>query len=306
MKAEKFSAVFEVNTSTHAQETIVCLHPGGVSSKHYNALVDSPNAQLLVVELSLLPQYQLTMTSHEENTLKYSMDDIVNEVYSQLQKYLNKTCQKVTIIGWSFGGVLGYALADRLTIPCQLVALDSIAPLKQNQHCTEQVAPSIVYKWFIEFISAVKACELIIETPYSSYTQDEFVAMVFEHGLAQGIFKQFDTLNGVNKLFETFALGLKRNMLLSARFFPKPQPDLNILVIRSHSGLQEISAYPNCIGWSKLSSNVHIVNVEKDHYALFTDTTSLATIYGAISVFSQLRLRRTNGLLNKISRLFNK
>lgn len=263
------TCVFPLPKKTSAKGTLICFHPGGLSSAFYREFDKAMSHwNLVLVELQLNELY-LNAYNKELNNLNHNIDEITQNIMTDLGDIKG---QNLSFIGWSFGGVIAHKIACDIANArgTKLILLDSIAPVfdfnpgkKRSSH--------IIVKWFIEFLNALKDCQLslpkikIVENNY-----DDFLVGLLTETKRQGVFDDRTKMSGFKKLFTTFLGGMHKNSSLTTSF--KPDKFLgDTLLIRASNGLFWRFKLLRTMGWKSITTVLETLTITTDHYRLVGD-----------------------------------
>ncbi|HZF90501.1 thioesterase domain-containing protein [Streptomyces sp.] len=180
------------------------------------------------------------------------------------------------LVGWSFGGVVGYEIAARLDAEGragtlrELVVLDSIAPVAAFQRPDDALEPAMLLDWFAMYLGARRGHRLVTG---SAATRD--LDALLDAAVAQGVLPAGTEPAGLRKLYTAFHAGLVRNNRCTAGYLPAPL-DRTVTVVKPERSL--LPASPD-LGWSELSGRpVRLRHVPGDHYTMLGEPETGAAL----------------------------
>ncbi|MEU1621678.1 thioesterase domain-containing protein [Streptomyces sp. NPDC005722] len=190
-----------------------------------------------------------------------------------------------SLVGWSFGGVVGYEVAARLDAAGhgarleELVLLDSIAPVPAFKRADELLDPAMLLDWFAMYLGAKRGRPLVLSVPPVAGT-DEGLPALLAAATAQGVLPPGTELAGLRKLYAAYHGGLLRNNRCTAPYEPTPLDRTVTLVKPERSLLPDRGD----LGWSRLSTRpVRRLGVPGDHYTMLREPTAVAVLAGLLA-----------------------
>ncbi|MER5291790.1 thioesterase domain-containing protein [Streptomyces pharetrae] len=186
------------------------------------------------------------------------------------------------LVGWSFGGVVGYEIAARLDAEGrggtlrELAVLDSIAPVAAFQRSDDALDAALLLDWFAMYLGARRGRRLVTD---AAATRD--LDALLDAAVAQGVLPAGTEPAGLRKLYTAFHAGLVRNNRCTAGYLPAPL-DRAVTVVKPERSL--LPASPD-LGWSELSGRpLRLRHVPGDHYTMLGEPatgTALAALLAA-------------------------
>ncbi|MDA0167630.1 thioesterase domain-containing protein [Solirubrobacter taibaiensis] len=251
----------------------VCvIHPGALPVSCWRALADqlAPETSACLLELDAVAEYRDAALVSGPPAI--SVDEIADRLCTDLE--LVGLSDTLTLVGWSFGGVIAYAMADR--IPARVVLLDSVAPVGPFAQSNDSIATAVLLDWFAMYLGARRGATLAIDVRELRRPFDEALAHVLRAGVACGALRTDTPLAGLRKAYETYAAGLYRNNDLARAYRAEPSARPLMLLKASHSLLTE-----PWLGWDLLAE-VQLMTVPGDHYTLLSDGLAFAPLARAL------------------------
>ncbi|MFH0241283.1 thioesterase domain-containing protein [Streptomyces sp. HK10] len=265
---------------------VLVIHPGAVPAAHYADLAEAlpPGTGLHVVDLEQVPEY--FRAALDSGRVTTSIDLLASRAAEALRSR-GLLSGPWTLLGWSFGGVVGHALAGLLEQgerPRRLVLLDSIAPVPGYVQPEEAIGHGLALPWFCMYLAAKRGGgpdSLPTDFPDGpdgpDGKPDAALERVLRAGLDSGVLRPGTTLPGLRKVYDTYLDGLRRNNRLAAAHRPRPAgPPL--VLLRPERGLL---ATPDPLGWSELCDDLSTGQTPGDHYSMLRDPEALRHIAAA-------------------------
>jgi thioesterase domain-containing protein len=254
------------------QLTVCVVHPGTLPVTVYRALASalSPRVGLTILEMRLLPEYRKAMTGERHDV---TVDQLADSLAAQLPRQ-----GRYVLAGWSFGGLVALALADRpgLTVlPDQVVLLDTVASWRDTGPAERAVQPHQVLTWFGMLLGARVGRTFPVDPVRLSGALDDALGHIRALGIEWGVLAPDTTVPWLRELFAGFADGIRRNGRMAEAFQPRRLPSRLILVKPEGSLFPDDSA----LGWRSLAGPaLRVISCPGDHYSLLTDPAALARL----------------------------
>ncbi|MBN3932674.1 hypothetical protein IQ279_24195 [Streptomyces verrucosisporus] len=265
---------------------VLVVHPGALPAAHYAGLARSLPAGtgLHVVDLEQVPEY--FRAALDSGRVTTSIDRLATRAAEELRAR-GLLSRPWNLLGWSFGGVVGHALAGLLDggeRPGRLVLLDSIAPVPGYVQSEEAIGHDMALPWFCMYLAAKRGGgpdALPAEFPDGAEgpdgRPDAALELVLHAGLDSGVLRPGTTLPGLRKVYDTYLDGLRRNNRLAAGHRPRPA-GLPLVLLRPERGLL---ATPDPLGWSVLGDDLSTGHTPGDHYSMLREPEALRRIAAA-------------------------
>ncbi|MFD0573062.1 alpha/beta fold hydrolase [Kitasatospora gansuensis] len=144
-------AVLPLRRASRGGHTVHLVHPGALAAQVYRTLADAlpEGVGLTVLDLSASPEYgEAALTGGRADT---TVEALADWLAAEL------TDRQLSLVGWSFGGVVAQSMVERLPAdrrPERLVLLDSIAPTEEYQQPDEALEPPLLLGWFAMYLGA--------------------------------------------------------------------------------------------------------------------------------------------------------
>ncbi|MFF2142343.1 alpha/beta fold hydrolase [Kitasatospora sp. NPDC058190] len=257
------------------------VHPGALPSNVWGGITQAlpGDCGAVVLDLAGVPEYFEAALSggHTELTVASLVDRLVAEY--RADRVRQSAGGPVTFVGWSFGGVLAQAMAERLTRPerpDRLVLLDSIAPTDAYQQPDDALDPPLLLRWFAMYLGA-KRGRAVSFGPGGSVGLDTGTGLVrlLDAAIDCGALAEGTPLPGLRKLYDTYVDGLLRNNRLTATHRPAPSSVPLVLVKAADSLIPE----DETLGWAELAPHGLAVHTAPgDHYTMLSRPDAAAVI----------------------------
>ncbi|HEX8346996.1 MAG TPA: alpha/beta fold hydrolase [Actinoplanes sp.] len=268
--------------------TVVLVHPGALPVSTYAELTAAlpTDIDVVLLDLQRSPEYaQAALTGGQPHT---SIAELADRCRYELSTVW-AGCGPFVLVGWSFGGVIAYAMTERagsVRQPHHLLLLDSIAPLddlrcpslRTRGDAAEEDA--MILHWFAMYLAAKRGVRL-------SISRGEFVGRPVEDGLDLILGRARDagalypgtSIDGLRKVYTTFFAGLARNGRLNQTYDARPV-HVPMTVVRATEGLV---ADPGALGWDRLAAAGLDVDVcAGDHYTMLRDPDAVRHLVGLV------------------------
>lgn len=263
-----------------ATRDVVMLHPGAMPVTVYRTLTDrlarprdgeSPVA-LWLVDLDQVPEY--TASALSGGTPRTSIREMAAAVEEGLRAAGALAPGMPWVLsGWSFGGVVAYELASRLSsteLPRRLVVMDTIAPVPDFTKDDGDLSPELILPWFAMFLGAKRGVALPLPQGERPLTLDD----VLSGAVSAGALPPDTSVAGLAKVYQVFAAGLRRNNLMCSGFQAGPAR-VPVTLVRPDGSLLDT---PEPLGWGQLTDNLAVVGCPGDHYSMFSDAAAVETV----------------------------
>ncbi|MFI5527937.1 alpha/beta fold hydrolase [Kitasatospora sp. NPDC051853] len=245
--------------------TVHLVHPGALAAQVHRTLAEAlpDGTGLTVLDLSALPEYgEAALTGGRAETT-------VGALAERLAAELGD--RQVTLLGWSFGGVVAQAMVELLPAerrPEQLVLLDSIAPTEEYQQPDEALEPLLLLGWFAMYLGAKRGRPVPLDPgALAGLGTDQGLPLVLDAATGSGALLPDTPLPGLRKLYDTYVDGLLRNNRLTAPHRPEPSSVPLVLVKAEQSLIPEDPT----LGWQPLAPRgLGLAVVPGDHYTMLT------------------------------------
>lgn len=278
-------ALFPVPSPT---ARVVVVHPGAVSTAEYGALAAAlpQGTDTHVINLEQVPEYfQAALSKDRPRTSVAALADRCAEALREL----GPTTCPWTMVGWSFGGVVGHALTALLReeeLPERLVLLDSIAAVDAYAPEGDMVDPDLVMPWFAMYLGAKRGAT--VELPGRNLPKDgeEAVDVVLRAAIEAGALHPQTSRPGLRKVLDAYTGGLLRNARLASDHDPAPSR-VPLTLIRPARGLLDT---PEPLGWASLDPDLCVKGSGGDHYTMLRDDAAIGHVAEAVSHTRPLRI----------------
>lgn len=260
-------------------EFTVCLvHPGALPVTVYRPLANalSPRIGLAILEMRLLKEYRETMTGRRGDV---TVERLAGGLAAQLPRQ-----GSYVLSGWSFGGLVALALADRpdhhtrdtQDAPLdQVVLLDTVASWREAGLSGPTFQPHQALTWFCMFLGARTGQAFPVDPMRLSGALDDALGHIRTLAIEQSVLPPDTTVPGLRELFSGFVDGMLRNGRMAEAYRPRRMPSRLILVKPEGSLFPDDSA----LGWRSLAGpGLRVVSCPGDHYSLLTDPVALARL----------------------------
>ncbi|MEV4314044.1 thioesterase domain-containing protein [Actinocrispum sp. NPDC049592] len=252
-----------------ATDTVVMVHPGALPASCYAGL--AREVDLLVIDLEQIPSYRAMMLHDDSRGV--SVAGLAEHVADRIVRISGPWL----LAGWSLGGVIAYAATSLLPdhrLPLHLVALDSIAPVPENQRRASDFPPEVLVTWFAGYLAAKRGGRLTVDVPGGLSVEDA-LAVVLREAIRTGLVWPDVTVAGMRKLFEVYLTGLFRNVDLTAGY-EAPPARVPMTLVRPAVGLL---ATPGALGWQRLAPALTVEHCPGDHYSMVGETDAIAGVF---------------------------
>jgi thioesterase domain-containing protein len=256
------------------------VHPGVFPVTVYQGLADELAGECTVVVLDLtgLPQYwNATLAGGQPDI---SIEDIADRFTDELAaRAAPMSC--TVLVGWSFGGVIGYAMVERSATvrPPELLLLDSIAPAEKFPEDLTRATP-VLLSWFAKYFGAKRGVPLHLDqNRFAATSIDDGLAIIRDTAAGRGAMRADTPVVGLRKLYDTFVDGLLRNTRLTNAYRPQPARQ-ELTLVKPEGSLRPAS---RDLGWSGLAAaGLRVHDCPADHYTMLADPAATAAIAGFV------------------------
>jgi thioesterase domain-containing protein len=238
----------------------VCIvHPGALPRSAWGPLAaEFAGESVWLLELDAVEEYRDAALGGSCPTL--SVEDLADRLSAELLRI--GTAERLVLVGWSFGGVVAYAMAQReVQSSRRVVLLDSIAPVDDYRRPNDALSTDLLLEWFAMYLGARGPARLRACTP-AGESLETGLERVRAAAIEAGAVGPGTASAGLRKLFDTYVAGLRRNNDLAGPHRPGPTRRPLTLIKARHSLLED----PD-LGWSQLAA-VEVVESPGDHYTM--------------------------------------
>lgn len=265
-----------VHSADEAARRVVVVHPGALPTAHYQELASAlpDDSDMYVIDLERVPEYfQAALRGGAAET---SIAGLAVLSARELRGRGLAT-RPWTLVGWSFGGVVGHTLTSLLTedeLPQRLVLLDSIAAVSEYDQEDGGIDTGLVLPWFAMYLGAKRGGTVDLPPGALPRDLDSALSLVLKAATASGVLLPSTSLPGLRKVYDTYVDGLVRNARLSAAHEPGPAR-VPLTLLRPERGLLDT---PDPLGWEQLSSDLRVQSTSGDHYTMLRDEDAVRLI----------------------------
>lgn len=259
---------------------VVLVHPGAVSVTEYRTLVSAlpVGTDTQVLNLERVPAYfQAALSAEPPRT---SVDELAASCVGALRGK-GLLSRPWTLVGWSFGGVVGHALTSSLREeerPDRLVLLDSIAAVDAYAPEGDVVDRDLVIPWFAMYLGAKRGVTVEQPALRSAESVDQALEPVLYAAIKAGALHPSTELPGLRKVFDAYLGGLSRNARLTSVHDPGPAT-VPLTLVRPERGLLST---PEPLGWDSLASDLRVEASGGDHYTMLRDGAAVGHIIASL------------------------
>lgn len=248
------------------------VHPGGLRSAVWSGLADQLPADigLSVLDLQNVPEYFAAALTGgvPQTTLPAMAARAAAELAADRPAGV-----PIALVGWSFGGVVAYEIAQGTAGVRRLVLLDSIAPTHGFETTDELLQPELLIRWFAMYLAAKRGKPLDAEPGFAAPTTEAGLSTVLSAFSANGVLPEGTEPTGLRKLYDSFVGGLHRNNHLAVPYRPQ-RTESPITLVKPERGL--LPEFGD-LGWGELGP-VRVVPVSGDHYSILFDPSAWAVV----------------------------
>jgi thioesterase domain-containing protein len=255
--------------------TVCIVHPGALPVTVYRPLAGalSPRIGLAILEMRLLQEYREAMTGRRGDV---TVERLAGGLAAQLPRQ-----GSYVLAGWSFGGLVALALADRPDLHArdapldQVVLLDTAASWRDAGLSGPALRPHQALSWFCMLLGARTGRAFPVDPMRLTGALDDALGYIRALGIERGVLPPDTTVPWLRELFSGFIDGMLRNGRMAESFRPRRMPSRLILV------KPEGSLFPgdSALGWRSLAGpGLRVVSCPGDHYSLLTDPGALARL----------------------------
>jgi thioesterase domain-containing protein len=258
--------------------TVCIVHPGALPVTVYRPLAGalSPRIGLAILEMRLLQEYREAMTGRRGDV---TVERLAGSLAAQLPQQ-----GSYVLAGWSFGGLVALALADRPDLHTrdkrdapldQVVLLDTAASWRDAGLSGPALRPHQALIWFCMLLGARTGRAFPVDPTRLSGALDDALGHIRVLGIERNVLPPDTTVPWLRELFSGFIDGMLRNGRMAESFRPRRMPSRLILV------KPEGSLFPggSDLGWRSLAGpGLRVVSCPGDHYSLLTNPGALARL----------------------------
>ncbi|WP_167476497.1 thioesterase domain-containing protein [Nocardia arthritidis] len=258
---------------------MVQLHPGGFSADVYQPLAEKlePVFDLHVVDMDGVREYFEApfTTGHPD----IAFDALVARIRDGMAEHgLLPGTNDWLLSGWSFGGVVGYAIAQQLPEhqrPRGLLLLDCIAPIPLEHITDEDFTEALYMPWFASYLGAKRNRPLNIpHAEFANRDDDSALAVLLEHAVAAGALAPATSVAGLRKLWRTYFNAILRQIRLTRTYRPD-RSTVPLWLLRAGTALPGM---PDSLGWELYADEVPTRFCDADHYSLILGPDNIGAI----------------------------
>lgn len=285
-RAEDRPLVHELSGPGDERRPLVAVvHPGVLPASDYQGLADelSSDHTVIVLDVTGIPEYWDAAMSGR--SLDLSIEHLADRFLPELTSRA-AAAPAVVLVGWSFGGVVAYAMAQRwpadgATGPdrVDLMVLDTMAPCEQLPEDLTLATP-VLLSWFAKYLGAKRKARLRLEEERFALTSlDKGLEVVRDAAAELGVLARETPVVGLRKVYDTFVDGLLGYTTLTNPYRPQPT-DRELTLVKPEGSLRPKS---RDLGWSALvPAGVRVRPCEGDHYTMLADPAAAVTIAGIV------------------------
>jgi thioesterase domain-containing protein len=259
---------------------VYAVHPGALPASVWEGLADTlpGDVGLHVINLDAIEEYALAaMSTRGSAAGDPSMEFLVDRVSAAVTPPAGLP---YALAGWSFGGVVAFALARTLArvggAPGRLVLLDSIAPVPRfSAGAGDLVDDDTLIRWFGMYLCAKRAARLPTSLDLRAPGVPARLERLLAWCIATGVLRADIQPAGLEKLYRTFLGGLSRNSRIVDPYRPSPVDGPVALVKPAGSLLPGHGQ----LGWHELSTQgVELYPCAGDHYTMLGEVSVWALV----------------------------
>lgn len=256
---------------------VAFVHPGVMTVSAYQHLADELGSEctVVVLDLTAIPRYWEAMLAGETPDL--SIEDIADRFNAELAGHVARAPATV-LVGWSFGGTIGYAMVERGPA-AELLLLDAIAPTEKFPE-DMALATSTLLSWFAMYLGAKRGVPLRLDKNRFAMTSvDEGLGVVRDALSGRGAMSADTPVVGLRKLYDTFVDGLVRYTRLTNAYRARPATS-ELTLVKPEGSLRPKN--PD-LGWSGLAAQgIRVHDCPGDHYTMLGDPAATSAIAGLV------------------------
>ena len=255
------------------------VHPGVLPASDYQGLADelAKDSTVVVLDVTGIPEYwQAAMEGRRPDI---TIEEIADRFVAELGERA-AAASAVVLVGWSFGGVIAYAMVQRWSNDSvDLLLLDSMAPAEKLPTNLNLATP-VLLSWFAKYLGAKRGGRLRLEEDRFALTSlDDGLAIVRDTAAGLDLLSADTAIVGLRKLYDTFVDGLVGNTVLTNPYQPEPT-DRELTLVKPEGSLRPRS---KDLGWSGLAAGGLLVRpCDGDHYTMLVDPGAVTTVAGAV------------------------
>lgn len=260
---------------------LVITHPGALAAETYETLAKllPATTSVYVYAIDRIPEYWEPETSPSALTLTDIAERFAGELFDEVGDL------PYALLGWSFGGVVAYAVAEaatRVRGPEHLLLLDSIAPGggDPGKDLGTVLPDREALDWFALYLGAKRGCPLGFgPADFTGVGVDEGLDLIVRRAVERGALYDGTTASGLRKAYETYVEGVLRNKRLHDGFRPSP-PRWPVSLVRPARGLFDTVSR---LGWDELvGDQLTVHRCTGDHYSMLSDPEPTAMLAGIV------------------------
>ncbi|MFE7659506.1 thioesterase domain-containing protein [Streptomyces celluloflavus] len=275
---------------------VFLVHPGALPVSAYQPLVRAlpESVGVHVFDLMGLPGYREMLP---DGRVRTSIEEIARHCLTDLAALA--PAGRTVLGGWSFGGVIAHAMAERLDSSGPLVLLDSTAPdawpVRSDswpvpaaaEHLPAGVRPAgcdsddaVLLGWFAMYVGAARAVPCRIDARQFAGLGTEAALDGLRRLLVQrGVLHPDTTTAGLSRLYRAYLEGIARNFHLTRGCPLRAGTRELTLVAPEH----RLSVADPAGGWGPYApAGLRIHHCPGDHYTMLAEPAAVRVIADAI------------------------
>lgn len=259
---------------------VAIAHPGVLPATVYQRLADelADEHTVVVVDLTAIPEYwDITLSDGRPDV---SIEGIADRFNAELAGRAAGAPAAPVIVGWSFGGVIGYAMVERGGDDRpELLLLDTMAPTEKFPEDLSLATPTLL-SWFAKYLGAKRDAPLDLDqNRFAATSVDEGLAVVRQALADRGAMLADTPVVGLRKLYDTFVDSLLRYTKLTNAYRPRPARH-ELTLVKPEGSLRPKS---KDLGWSALAAEgLRVPGCPGDHYTMLADPAATAAVAGLV------------------------
>jgi len=261
---------------------VYIIHPGALPPTVYDtvfARIMPPEIGISVLDLSMVPEYWGALAGASSDG---SIETLAASLWREVQNRQGILPTRFVIMGWSFGGIIGFEVARQAKDwPgfCGLMLLDSIAPIPKYQKEADALDRKMLMRWFVMYLSARKGKAIDVSLPSGRCTEDQMLELVLARAIEAGALMPETPVEGIRKLHQAFLDGLLRNNKFAIAYRAEPL-DVNAVLVKATTSLIPMDRH---LGWkSLLGRGSRRIVCAGDHYSMLTDPKANQSLVDAL------------------------
>jgi thioesterase domain-containing protein len=260
---------------------VAIAHPGVLPATVYQRLADELGDEhtVVVVDLTAIPEYwDITLADGKPDV---SIEGIADRFNAELAGRAADAPAAPVVVGWSFGGVIGYAMVERGAAerPPELLLLDTMSPTEKFPEDLSLATPTLL-SWFAKYLGAKRDAPLDLDqNRFAATSIDEGLAVIRDTLADRGAMLASTPVVGLRKLYDTFVDSLLRYTKLTNAYRPRPARH-ELTLVKPEGSLRPKS--PD-LGWSALAAEgLRVPGCPGDHYTMLADPAATAAVAGLV------------------------